>query len=104
MVRSTDFEGETSVIAPPALPVTTLDYASPPPRGSSRRDTAWNIVIGILLANGVGWATFGLLMMNGYRDDDAGPVAVGLASVTLGLSLAVLRYFPRLAVTSRQMR
>lgn len=90
MVRTTDFD--PAPVTPPAIPLATLDYAPPPPRGTSLRDMVWGIMVSVFLANGVGWSVFGLLMMIGYRDDHAGPVAIGLASVTLGLSLAVMRF------------
>ena len=97
MVRSTELDPVTPPPVPAAaLPLTPLDYAPPPPRGSGVRDTVWNIIISVFLANGVGWATFGLAMMARYRDDEAGPAAVGFGSITLGLSLAFFRYAPRL--------
>lgn len=44
----------------------------------------WGVIISILIANGVGWVLFGWLMMARYRDDEAGPVAVGAAFIVLG--------------------
>ena len=77
-----------------ATPVQTLDYA-PPAARPSRRDTVWGIIISVLLANGVGWAAFGFLMMLGQRDDHAGPIAVGLAFITLALGLAGTLFWTR---------
>jgi hypothetical protein len=89
MVRVTDQD-----VAPP-LP--TLDYA-PPARPVRRLDAFWGILISVFLANGVGWMVFGALMMAGYRDDNAGPFAVGAASIALAAGLAgtfyVTRRFP----------
>jgi len=71
----------------PRRSVLPLEYA-PPAQRPSRRDAVWGVVISILLANGVGWLSFGMGMVTGMRDDYAGPIAVGLASITLGLGLA----------------
>jgi hypothetical protein len=74
-----------------ARPVMTLDYgrpASPSPLGRGRRDAIWGGVISFCLAMGSGWITFGFLMMMGQRDDHAGPIAVGVGFIVLGLGLA----------------
>ena len=72
-----------------------LGYAPPEQGRRSRRDMWWGIVISVFLANGVGWLTFGFLMMQGMRDDHAGPMAVGLAFITLGCGLAGMLYWTR---------
>ena len=90
MVRATEHD--------PVTPLPTLDYGRPDPR-PSRSHMIWGIVISVFLANGVGWTSFGMLMIMGQRDDEAGPVAIGLASIALALSLAAALYlrqrFPR---------
>ena len=48
----------------------------------------WGLLISFFFAKGIGWFVFGLLMMAGYRDDYAGPVAVGAAFITLGAGTA----------------
>jgi hypothetical protein len=70
-----------------AQPVLPLEYAQPQPR-TSRRDLWLGLLVSFFLANGVGWMIFGILMREGWRDDHAGPVAVGLAFIVLALSLA----------------
>ena len=59
----------------------------------------WGVVISVLVANGFGWVIFGLLMMAGQRDDNAGPIAVGVAFIVLGAGLAA-----SLAWTRRQQQ
>ena len=76
-------------------PLPTLDYAPPTPRKASGRETIWGVFISIFLANGVGWIAFGALMMNGQRDDHAGPVAIGVAFVILALGLLGTMYVTR---------
>ena len=71
----------------PGLPV-ALEYQPPQPRAPRRGDMAWGVVISILIAKGVGWMLFGMLMISNVRDDYAGPVAVGAAFVVLGLGIA----------------
>ena len=66
-------------------PIRTLDYAPPEPSRKSR--TAMFIAGGFFVAFGVGWLIFGILMANGMRDDYAGPIAIGGASVVFGVSL-----------------
>lgn len=80
MVRATEPQ--------PVAPFATLDYAPPPPAKPARRDTIWGVFISLFLANGVGWVAFGFFMMMGYRDDYAGPVAFGMASIALAAGLA----------------
>ena len=48
----------------------------------------WGIVISVLVANGVGWLLFGMLMATRMDDDIAGPIAVGAAFIVLGAGLA----------------
>jgi len=71
----------------PPLPV-ALEYQPPQPRAGRRGDMAWGIVVSVLIANGVGWMLFGMLMIARMRDDEAGPVAVGAAFIVLGLGIA----------------
>jgi hypothetical protein len=73
---------------PAAPPPVALEYQPPQPRARRRGDMAWGIAVSVLIANGVGWVIFGFLMINGYRDDDAGPVAAGAASIVLGVGIA----------------
>jgi hypothetical protein len=70
----------------PAPPV-ALEYQPPQPR-RGRGDMGWGILISVFLAKGVGWFIFGALMMMGYRDDHAGPVAVGAGFFVLGAGIA----------------
>src|SRR5687768_14734702 len=68
----------------PPAPV-ALEYQPPQPRNPRRGDMVWGVVISVLVAKGVGWMIFGMLMMVArVRDDEAGPVAVGAAFIVLG--------------------
>jgi len=69
-------------------PPVALEYQPPQPRARRGGDMVWGVVISILIANGVGWLLFGALMMNGARDDNAGPIAVGAAFIVLGIGIA----------------
>ena len=71
---------------PPLL--VALEYQPPQPRAARRGDMAWGVAISVLIANGVGWMLFGMLMMSNVRDDYAGPVAVGAAFIVLGVGIA----------------
>jgi hypothetical protein len=72
----------------PQVPV-ALEYQPPQPRASRRGDMVWGVVISVLVAKGVGWMIFGMLMMvTRVRDDEAGPVAVGAAFIILGVGIA----------------
>ena len=69
-------------------PPVALEYQPPQPRASRRADMVWGVVISFLLAKGVGWMLFGMLMIARVRDDEAGPVAVGAAFIILGVGIA----------------
>ena len=77
--------------------VLPLEYASPMAR-PSRRDAVWGVVISLVLANGVGWLSFGVGIVSGMVYDGAGTIALGLASIALAAGLAgtwlVTRRFP----------
>jgi hypothetical protein len=77
-------------IPPPSSysPPVALEYHTPQARPRRRGDMAWGIAISVLIANGVGWLLFGMLMSDGWRDDYAGPVAVGAAFIVLGVGIA----------------
>ena len=78
--------------------IPVLSYAPPAPR-TSKRDLCFGILISIFLSFGVGMLTFGLVTMAGFREEQAGPFAVGLGFIVLAVSLAGtvvwLRRFPR---------
>jgi hypothetical protein len=69
-------------------PPVALEYQPPQPRARRGGDMVWGIVISILIANGVGWMLFGLLMLTRMRDDEAAPIAVGAAFIVLGAGIA----------------
>ena len=71
-----------------ASPPVALEYQAPQPRAPRRGDMVWGIIISLLIANGVGWMLFGMLMISRMRDDEAGPVAVGAAFIVLGAGIA----------------
>jgi len=71
-------------------PVVPLEYAPPSRARNSRRDFWLGLAIAIVFAAGVGSLTFGVLMSSGWRDDNAAPVAFGLALMILALQLAGL--------------
>ena len=50
---------------------------------------------GFFVAFGVGWLIFGILMAMGMRDDHAGPIAIGVASLVFGVSLFLPFVFMR---------
>jgi len=86
---------DDSTLQPPPV---ALEYQPSQAQAPRRRDMVWGVVISILIANGVGWVIFGMLMMLArVRDDEAGPVAVGAAFIVLGVGLAA-----SLAWTRRQ--
>jgi hypothetical protein len=78
-------DGAPSPSPPP--PLVALDYQPPQP-ARSRSDMGWGLLISFCLAMGAGWFTFGALMMTGQRDDNAAPIAVGVAFLTLGAGVA----------------
>jgi hypothetical protein len=84
---------------PPPPPPVALEYQPPQPRAARRGDMVWGVAISVLIANGVGWMLFGMLMMSNVRDDYAGPVAVGAAFIVLGVGIAA-----SLAWTRRQQQ
>ena len=69
-------------------PPVALEYQPPQARARRGGDMVWGIVISILVANGVGWLLFGMLMVTRMRDDEAGPIAVGAAFIVLGAGIA----------------
>lgn len=70
-------------------PLVALEYQPPQPGGGRRRgDMGWGFLISFFVAFGTGWLIFGSLMMAGKRDDHAGPVALGAASIVLGAGVA----------------
>ena len=69
-------------------PLVALEYQPPQPRAPRRGDMVWGIIISVLIANGVGWMLFGMLMVARMRDDEAGPIAVGAAFIVLGAGIA----------------
>jgi hypothetical protein len=75
-------------IAASQSPPVALEYQPPQPRLARRGDMVWGVIISLLIANGVGWMLFGMLMMARVRDDEAGPVAVGAAFIIFGLGIA----------------
>ena len=66
-----------------AHPPVALEYQPPQPRAARAGDMGWGLLISFFLAMGVGWFMFGALMMAGYRDDYAGPVALGAGFITM---------------------
>jgi hypothetical protein len=79
-----------------SLPLRALDY-EPPPR-PRKRD--FSILLGagagFFISLGVGVATFGVMMAVGkVRDEFAGAVGFGFASMSFGLSLAGLFWLVR---------
>ena len=86
ITHSTERRDDPLAQFPPA-PV-ALEYQPPQPRASRRGDMAWGVVISVLIAKGVGWMLFGMLMISNVRDDYAGAVAVGAALIVLGVGLA----------------
>jgi hypothetical protein len=74
--------------APPPPPLVALEYQPPQPRAPRRGDMIWGILISLLIAKGVGWMLFGMMMVARMRDDEAGPIAVGAAFIVLGAGIA----------------
>lgn len=78
---------------------TSLDYATPvrDRRWSGSTRELWlGIMASVFVSSGFGLLLFGALMGLGWRDDHAGPVAVGAAFIGLGGSfIAMLVWFRR---------
>jgi hypothetical protein len=83
-----------SSVPPAPLP---LEYEPPraaqPPGG--RAQLALGIFASLFFATGIGMALFGMLMAAGFRDDNAGPIAVGVAFLVLGAGFVALMVWLR---------
>ena len=92
-------ESTVPTAGPAASAATSLDYATP------LRDRRWSgstrelwlgIAASMFICGGVGSLLFGALMGLGWRDDHAGPVAVGAAFMGLGACfVAMIVWFRR---------
>ena len=77
----------------------SLDYATPPNErrwSGSGRKLSLGIAASVFISAGLGLLLFGALMGMGWRDDHAGPVAVGMSFMGLGGSfVAMIVWFRR---------